>query len=375
MLYTVEHMLFEIVLILLIIIGFVVLFFAIQRMVAIQKDSQIEAVVDKVFGMSVQKVAQQSRDILQSDKQAIHLDLNNKQAVMEKLVAQLKAEMDVHQREIRKAETDRVKEFTAIVESLEQHKNLASELKTSTDTLAQVLSNNQRRGEWGERIIEDLMISNGLVEGVHFSKQKKLGDTQLRPDIMLLLPNDRVVPIDVKFPYSEMQKMSLAEGKVQQKVHLKQFEQDLKSKITKVAGYIDAGQNTLDYAILFVPNEAVFSFINQNMPDIVDMALGKRVLMVSPFTFLIVARTVMESYRNFMIGDKLKEVVKYIDDFVSEWDKFKGSFAKYGRTLETLQNDYEEITGTRVRVMEKKIGKVQSYSSGNLIEAKTIVEE
>lgn len=368
-------MLFQVVIVLLLVGGFIALFFALKSVMTMQKDTQIEAVVDKVFGMSVQKVAQQSRDILQADKQAIHIDLQNKQMVMEKLVAGLKDEMAGHQKEIRQAELERTKEFAAIVESLQQHKNLATELKVSTDSLSQVLSNNQKRGEWGERIIEDLMLSNGLVEGVHFSKQKKLGDTQLRPDIMLLLPNERVVPIDVKFPYSEMQKMSLAEGKVQQKVHLKQFEQDLKIKITKVAEYIDAGQNTLDYAILFVPNEAVFSFINQNMPDIVDMALGKRVLMVSPFTFLIVARTVMESYRNFMIGDKLKEVVKYIDDFVSEWDKFKGSFAKYGRTLETLQSDYEEITGTRVRVMEKKIGKVQSYSSGNLIEAKTLVKD
>lgn len=336
-------------------------------MIDIQKDSQIEAVVDKVFGMSVQRVAQQSREILQSDKEAIHLDLNNKQMVMEKLVSQLKNEMDVHQREIRKAETDRVKEFTAIVESLEQHKNLTSELKASTDTLAQVLSNNQRRGEWGERIIEDLLTANGLVEGVHFAKQKKLGDSALKPDITLLLPNNRVVPIDVKFPYAEMQKMSLAEGKAQQKIHLKQFEQDLKIKIDKVAEYIDVGQNTLDYAIMFVPNEALFSFINQNMPTIVDIALSRRVLLVSPFTFLIVARTVMESYRNFMIGDKLKEVVKYLDDFVQEWGKFKNSFDKYGRTLETLQKDFTEVSGTRVRVMEKKVGKIQSYSSGNLI--------
>lgn len=363
-------MLFQVMVLFFIVGGFIALFFALRSMITTQKNEQIEAVVDKVFGMSAQKVALQSREILRSDKEAIHIDLKNKQMVMEKLVSQLKEEMDVHQREIRKAETDRIKEFSAIVESLEQHKTLTSELKTSTDILSRVLSNNQNRGEWGERIIEDLMVSNGLVEGVHYEKQKKLGTSEMRPDITLLLPNDRVVPVDVKFPYAAMQKMGIAESKAEQKIHLKQFEQDLKAKVEKVSQYIDVGLDTLDYAIMFVPNEAVFSYINQNMPGIVDMALSKRVLLVSPFTFLIVARTVMESYRNFMIGDKLKEVVKYIDDFVSEWGKFRGSFEKYGRTLDTLQKDYEEITGTRVRVMEKKIGKVQSYSSGNLIEGK-----
>lgn len=364
-------MLFQVFIVLLLIGGFVALYFALKSIFVSKQDAQIADIVDKVFGMSVQKVAQQSREILRSDKEAIHIDLKNKQMIIEKLVSQLKEEMVVHQKEIRKAETDRTREFTAIVESLKQHQKLTDDLKHSTDTLSQVLSNNQKRGEWGERIIEDLMLSNGLVEGVHFEKQKKLGSTTLRPDITLLLPNKRVVPVDVKFPYSEMQKMSLAESKTQQQIHLKQFEQDLKNKVLKVAEYIDAEQDTMDYAIMFVPNEAVFSFINQNMPGIVDMAIGKRVLLVSPFTFLIVARTVMESYRNFMIGDKLKEVVKYIDEFVVEWDKFKGSFEKYGRSLDTLQKDYEELTGTRVRVMEKKVGKVQSYSSGTLIESKT----
>lgn len=363
-------MVFEILLIIIVISGFAALYFAMKQMMGSQKNQQIEDVVDRVFGMSAKRVAEQSRQILQGDKEAIQVDLHNKQMAMEKLVTGLREEMNIHQTEIRKAERERTKEFGAIVKSLEHHRELTGELKTSTDTLAKVLSNNQTRGAWGERIIEDLLVSNGLVEGVHFLKQKKLGKTPLKPDITLLLPNNRVVPIDVKFPYSEMQKMSLADTKAARAAHLKQFEQDIKTKVDKVAGYINPAEDTLDYAIMFVPNETVFSFINQKLPSVVDMAISKRVLIVSPFTFLIVARTVMESYRNFMIGDKLKEVVKYVDDFVGEWDKFKASFDKYGRSLTTLQKDYEELTGTRVRVMEKKIGKVQSYSAGSLTEGK-----
>ena len=110
-----------------------------------------------------------------------------------------------------------------------------------------------------------------------------------------------------------MQKLAEAQTKVARTAHLKQFEIDLKKKIDKVAEYIVPEFNTLDYAIMFVPNEMVFSFINQKLPHLVDRALQQRVLLVSPFTFLIVARTVMESYRNFMIGDQLKEVIKHVD--------------------------------------------------------------
>jgi DNA anti-recombination protein RmuC len=97
---------------------------------------------------------------------------------------------------------------------------------------------------------------------------------------------------------------------------------------------------------------------------------------VSPFTFLIVARTVMESYRNFMMADKLRDIVGYVDEFVMEWSRFKEKFEKYGRTLSTLQTDYQEVMGTRVRQMERKIEKIeQERLGGKLLQTPKIPEE
>jgi DNA recombination protein RmuC len=333
-----------------------------------QSTDQIEDIVNQVFGKSATQIAQQSKQILEGEKAVIQTDLDNKQKAIEKLITHLQDDIKVRQEEIRGMEKDRTQKFSEINKTLEQHKELTYDLKISTEQLAKVLSNNQARGAWGERIIEDLLQANGLVEGIHYLKQAKQSASALKPDITLLLPNNRNVPIDVKFPYSEIQKLSEAETKTARLGHIKQFSQDLKVKIDKVSEYIDPTQDTLDYAILFVPNEMVFSFINQKMPELVDRAISKKVLIVSPFTFLIVARTVMESYRNFMIGDKLKEVVTYIDDFVTEWSKFKEKFGKYGRSLATLQKDYEDLTGTRVKQMERRINKIEDVRQGNLLE-------
>lgn len=342
--------------------------------VALRKSSQsmqqeqLQAMVNQVFGMSVQQISEQSRLILQGEKENIKVDLDNKHKTIETLVKNLQDDLKLRQDEIRSLEQDRTKKFSELLTSIENQRKLTDELTITTKQLASVLSNNQSRGEWGERIIEDLLTSNGLVEGVHFARQRVLkANAQLRPDISLLLPNDRVVAVDVKFPYSAIQKMATTESKTEKAVHVKQFQLDVKTKIDKVSLYIDPGSGTLDYAILFVPNEMIFSFINQKYPDVVDYAVGKRVLLVSPFTFLIVARTVMESYRNFMIGDKLKEVVLSIDDFVKEWSKFRDSFDKYGRAIDTLKTSYEELSGTRARQLDKKIQKVQQYRHGTIL--------
>jgi DNA recombination protein RmuC len=159
-----------------------------------------------------------------------------------------------------------------------------------------------------------------------------------------LLPDNRTVPVDVKFPYQEIQKMSNAENKEEKKSHLQQFARDLKVKIDKVAEYISPERDTLDYAILFVPNEMIFSFINQKLPEIIDQALAKKVILCSPFSFLVVARTVMESYRNFMVGKKIQEVIKQVEAFGGEWIKFDEEFQKFGRSIEGLQKNYDTLS-------------------------------
>lgn len=379
--YTRYCMTIELILILAFItLGFVVLYFLIsQQLRASQQtaknDEELESVVNKIFGMSITKITEQSKHALASEKELIKENLENRQQSIEKLVKQLQEDLGKRQDEIRELEKDRTKKFSEITTAIDEHRKLTDELKVSTHQLAKVLSNNQQRGGWGERIIEDLLKSNGLVEGVHYARQQTLENSALKPDISLLLPNNRIVPVDVKFPYSEIQKMADTDVKSAQQAHMKQFAIDLKTKVKKVAEYIDPSHNTLDYAIMFVPNEMVFSFINQKFPDIVDEAISKRVLIVSPFTFLIVARTVMESYRNFMIGDQLKEVVKYVDEFVSEWEKFRGQFDKYGRALGTLQTAYEDLTGTRVRQMERRIENIRGVQQGSLLAAADIVEE
>ena len=347
----------------------IVVFFALKKLIE-KKGGQeeMEDMVNKVFGMSANQIAQQSREILKSEKDSIKVDLANKQQVIEKLVKELKQDLNTKQDELRLVEKDRVKKFGELTSSLEEHRHLADQLRVSTQQLASVLSNNQARGGWGERIIEDLLRSNGLIEGTHYLRQSQQGTSSARPDITLLLPNDRNVPVDVKFPYQEVQKMSIAETKSAKASHLKQFAQDIKRKIDKVATYIDPEQNTLDYAILFVPNEMIFSFINQKLPNLVDLAMSKRVIIVSPFTFIIVARTVMESYRNFMISDKLRDVVKHIDEFVGEWGKFKNEFDKFGRSISTLQKGYETLTTTRAKQMDRRIERVENMRSGALIE-------
>lgn len=359
------------IILILITAGGAALYFGLKSLITQRSTQDLEKLVDEIFGKSAEKIAAQSREMLRADKELIKSDLDNKQKYLEKLFSQFKDDLIDRQRELRKLEQDRSEKFSELATSLENHRRLTDDLVVSTKRLAEILSHNQARGEWGERIIEDLLQSNGLIEGTHYYKQKQLANSTLRPDVSLLSPNKKIVAVDVKFPYAEIQKLAAAETKSARDIHLKQFKKDLKAKVEQVTKYIDPELDTMEYAVLFVPNEMVFSFINQKFPDVVDDAIGKRVMIVSPFTFLIVARTFWESYRNFMVGDTLREAIHHVDAFSGEWDKFVAKFEKYGRSISALQKDYDDLMGTRVRQMERKIENVRSYSSPLLEQKQT----
>jgi len=324
-------------------------------------DKLIEKVVNQVYGEVVNKVTMQAKNALRSDKEAIFRDNENKKEAIESLVKDLKKDIGVRQDEIRSLEKDRNKKFAEIATSIDEHRKITTELKISTEALSRVLSNNQARGAWGERILEDILNNAGLVKNIHYEKQKALGKSNVKPDITLLLPNDRKVAVDAKFPYSEVQKMASANTKSEKEQHLKAFSRDIKQKVNQISdrGYIDVEHGTLDYAIMFVPNEMVFSFINQQFPEIVDEAMDKKIMIVSPFTFLIVARTVMESYRNFMMENNLRKIVKHISEFTDEWERFSKDFHKFEDLITKIQDQYDKISTTRYKMMSSKLRKIE----------------
>ena len=326
------------------------------------EEEKTKNIVNQVFGEISQKVIDQARVILTADKEAIYKDNTHKKEAIENLVRDLKKEIDERQGEIRELEKDRNKKFGDISRSLEEHRLITQELKTSTQALGKVLSNNQTRGAWGEKIIEDILANSGLIENIHYQRQTTL-DGVVKPDITLLLPNGRKVAVDVKFPYAQIQALSQTESPSQKQEIMKLFEKDVKDKMLQIEkrGYINIEAGTLDYAIMFVPNEMLFSFINQKFPDLIDDAMRRKIMIVSPFTFLIVARTVMEAYKNFMVENNLRKIIKHIQEFANEWERFTLEFDKFDKTLGSLRQAFDQIHDTRYKKMTTRIGRINKY--------------
>jgi DNA recombination protein RmuC len=232
--------------------------------------------------------------------------------------------------------------------------------------LGRILSNSQLRGGWGERQVQQIFSSVGLLEKQHYFVQQILGSSAVRPDFTILLPGEKKLCLDAKFPLANLQLMAATEDKAEKQRFDKAFVSDVKDKVKEISGrgYISEEDGTCDYAVMFVPSEAVFDYINRFHPEVVDEAMNKKVLMASPYSLVAIIRTVSESYRNFYYESSMREIVKKVDVFLNDWRLFEDEFSKFGGNLKKTLDDYDKITNTRYRLMNTHIRQIQDARSG-----------
>ena len=345
-----------IIILVVIIEGFAVLFWLIAKRLSPTSIDSNE-LVNTVISVAKEK--------LEGDKQQISADMTAKKEAIELLIKDLKQDIEVRQKEIRGLEQDRNLKFGEISKQIEEHKKLTAELQGSTEELKRVLSSSQLRGSWGERQLEQIFHNAGFLEGQHYMVQHQL-KSGVRPDFVVRLPNDQIVCIDAKFPFSNLQKMTETEDKAEKARLAKLFATDVKAKINEVSGkgYISPDDGTMDFAIMFVPSEVVFDHINKVHADLVDDAMSKKVVMASPYSLLAIVRTVLEAHKHFVFESSMAEVLKKLNLFLNDYRLFQDEFKRFGDDLERSLKDYNQITSTRYKQMDLHIRQIKEVQAG-----------
>lgn len=298
---------------------------------------------------------------LDAKKQTIESDMANKKTAIEALITSLKEELKSNDNKLLLAENARIDSFSALKTELANQRKISEQLSATTDNLRRVLSNNQLRGQFGEQVADDLLRMVGFVNGVDYYYNKSQEGSGNRPDFTVLLPDGVKINVDAKFPYSNLQKMVETEDKEAQKNHQKCFENDIKDKIKQVTTreYINSEDNTVDFVILFIPNEMIFSFIYDKMPSIWEDAMQKKVVFVGPFSFSATLRLIRQSYANFKIQNNVHKIVNLIKEFENEYVKYNEEFVKIGDRIKSLTVQYNSVDSTRTRALTKTIDKIK----------------
>jgi DNA recombination protein RmuC len=136
---------------------------------------------------------------------------------------------------------------------------------------------------------------------------------------------------------------------------------DVRSRVKELAGrgYADPA-TTVGYLLLFIPNESVYAFIQENDRDLADLALGQRIVLCSPFTLFAVLGVVRQSVDSFLLERAGDEILDALGRFATQWGRFSEQVDKLGRQLATAQGTYEDLAGTRRRQLERRLDEIEA---------------
>ena len=312
-------------------------------------NQRAEAHREETIRTVTQMVTQQSGEALGKRAEVISTTLKGVHDDVSKRLAELNHELD----QLRQLNAG---QFSSVSEAV-------TLLAQRTANLNEVLSSSQKRGQWGERLAEDMIRAAGLVEGVNYSKQ----DTTAaggRPDFTFTMPPDRVLFMDVKFPLDRYVAHLDADDDATRATTKADFVKAVRSHVDALAkrDYIDqTTEDALDYVLMFVPNESISGFVHEADPHLIDWALERKVVLCSPLTlyaFLVVIRQATESFHTEQTA---AEITQQINKFSKEFDNYSAAVDKVRATFNKLDNELGAIAtdGTRFRKLSVPVRDIE----------------
>ncbi len=329
------------------------------------KIEEMREELTKTFkSLSLDALTENSKEFLKLAEKALETktvegkkELDSKKEIIDNTLK----EMDKTLSDVRKRIEDVGKGNVEVSTLIKKHEDVTSKLKETTEHLKQALASSKKRGEWGERMAEDIIKLIGMVEGINYIKQKTLESSSGRPDYTFLLPNNLKINMDVKFPLDNYMHYLNAESEHDRKRFKEELLKNTKIMIKQVTtrDYINPSDNTVDYVIVFIPNEQVYSFINEVDVTIMDEALKQKVILCSPFTLYAVLAVIRQSIENFNLERTASEILKLLVEFSKQWDAYKDKFRLMGERIDAAKKEYDALVTTRSNMLERPLKKIE----------------
>jgi DNA recombination protein RmuC len=287
-------------------------------------------------------------------------ELDEKRQAVETAVTRLSDQLKDYEGLMKTFEAERREKYGSLEKGLKDASETTQKLASTTEGLRALLDNSRARGQWGERMADDILRASGLQENIQYLKNRAQENSPTRPDFTFLLPDGHRFNMDVKFPLDNYLRLVNAQADEERARFKDAFLRDVKNRIKELRdrGYINPAEKTLDYVLLFIPNEQVYGFIHEAMPGLVDEALAQKVVLCSPFTLYAVLSVVRQSFDNFHFAQATQEVLKLIENFAAVYEKFRERFYKLGEEFAKTQTLYEEIAQTSFKRMDQAVAKI-----------------
>ena len=253
-------------------------------------------------------------------------------------------------------QTELSSEMKVNLENMMKHSDAA---KQSADELARVFKHKSKvQGDWGERVLDELLESQGLTEGVHYETQATMRDASgnvvktdtggnLRPDVIMHIDSSRDIIIDSKVSLTAFWDYINAENEDERQKHLKAHIDSVQKHVKELSkkdysSYIKAPKVKMDYVIMFVPHTGALWTALNAQPDLWRKAMEMNVFIADEQTLFAALRMISLTWTQIAQAQNHEKVYELANEILDRVGKFMKSYESIGKAIKNAQDAYEE---------------------------------
>lgn len=307
-----------------------------------------------IDGLQIAKATLQGERRLDAERSAVD------RAEIDARIGQILNQMDRMQQLVRELEQTRAGQLGEVAGRLDEANKKAADLTKVTESLKQTLGQSRSRGLWGERLAEEVLQAAGMKPGLSFRRQVTL-EGGGRPDFTFDLPGGLYLHMDVKFPFDNYQKSLECEDTPSRQRFENAFVRDIRGHIAETANrnYHDPARSGVGLTLLFIPNERVFAAMLELGPELLDEALRRKIVLVSPASLIAVLSLIRQLSAERRLSDTAQQLAQDVAEFWRQWQVFRTASDKAGQQLEAACESLRSLQISKRRKLEvlaKKIG-------------------
>jgi DNA recombination protein RmuC len=321
-----------------------------------------------------------AKTTLEKYQEGAKSDLEKRQQAINKTVEPVGEALKTFNERVAKIEERRTETDASLQQQLKQLAESQVQLSRTTGSLVQALRAPQVRGQWGEMQLRRTVEMAGMINYCDFEEQASVeteDGQRLRPDMLIRLPNERVVVVDSKVPLAAyldaLQSDDPDVQKERMQAHARHVRDHIKGLSAKT--YWDKFDNAPEFVVLFIPNETIFSAALEQDPQLIELGVLNKVILATPTTLIALLKAIAYGWQQEAIAREAKEIAALGKELYDRIGVVAGHFAKVGKSLGQSVEHYNKAVNSvesRLLVTAKKFEALDSASTEALPEVKGI---
>jgi len=344
-----------------------------------QSEAKLREAFDSLAGRALQSTSDEllrrARDQGDTVMRKVEGDLALNRSEMHGLVDPLRANLQALDSHLRDLEQKREGAYSGLQEQVRQLASAQTALQTTTLTLAQALKSGSVRGRWGEVTLRRVVELADLVRHVDFDEQSS-GDLG-RPDMIVHLSNQGVVPVDAKVPLNAYLESIEARDEDTRRAKLAEHARAMKARVRELGQrrYWEQFERTPDFVVMFVPNEACLGAAFESDPALLEEAIQQHVLVASPVTLLALLKSVAYGWQQAQVADNARAIAQLGQEVYKRLETFIDHLADVGKSLNRAAEAYNQAIGSLERRLLPSARRLQEAGvSSSAIEPPSAIE-